>query len=235
MKKLVSNLIRLQELDTRLNELDLQRGDLPSIIDHLTSDLEEKQNVSNELQEKIDRLQTDRKMFEKEIEASKELLKKYEDQLYQVKNNKEYDAISLEIDTKKVEIENLESKIIQTLEDEEELKKEVEELAESIKGLNAQLDEHRVELEEINQHTKNEEGRLTGQRNEILQELDERHARQYERIRKANGGTAVASINRGSCGNCYSVLPPQRIVEVHRTDRLHFCEHCGVILVWTED
>ncbi len=234
MKKLVSNLVRLQELDTRLNQLELQRGDLPTLIEHLTTDLEEKRSIASELKEKMSKLQSDRKMFEKEVEASKELLKKYEDQLYRVKNNKEYDAISLEIDTKKVEIENLESKIIQTLEDEDELKKEATELSGEIKKLEEQLKENRIELEEINQHTKTEEAKLIGQRNEILKELDDRYARQYERIRRANGGRAVAAISRGSCGNCYSVLPPQRIVEIRRTDRLNFCEHCGVILVWTE-
>ena len=78
----------------------MQKGDLPLLIENLGDDLKDKQGRTQDLEERIAKLKSDRNMFEKEVEASKAQLKKYDEQLYAVKNNKEYDAISLEIDTK---------------------------------------------------------------------------------------------------------------------------------------
>lgn len=234
MKTLLENFVKLQDVDNRLNALKLQKGDLPTIIEQLKEDSGDKKNRSVELEEQIGKLQSDRRMFEKEIDASKTQLKKYEDQLYKVQNNKEYDAISLEIDTKKVEIESLENKIIQTLEDEEELKKEQAALADELANLKIQLKEQQKELEEINLLTQEEEIRLNHEREKVARLIDERHLRQYERIRQAKDGLAVAPIKRSSCGGCFSTIPPQRIVEIREAGRLHTCEYCGRILVWVD-
>ena len=234
MKNLMENLIKLQEFDNRLQELSLQKGDLPSIIETLGEELKEKTDRLAELESSISKMQSDRRLFEKEVEASRVQLKKYEEQLYRVQNNKEYDAISSEIDTKKAEIENLENKIIQTLEDEETLKKEVEESKEGIEQLEKQLAEHKQELEEIDHQTREEEARLSTEREKIAKNIDDRFLQQYERIRGAKGGLAVVPILRGSCGGCFSAIPPQRIVEIRKGDRLFFCEYCGRILVWKD-
>lgn len=234
MKTLLENFVKLQDVDNRLNALKLQKGDLPMIIEQLKEDSEEKKSRSVELEEQVGKLQSDRRMFEKEIDASKAQLKKYEDQLYKVQNNKEYDAIALEIDTKKVEIESLENKIIQTLEDEEELKKEQTGLADELANLETQLKEQEKELEEIILLTQEEEIRLNHEREKVARLIDERSLRQYERIRHAKDGLAVVPIKRSSCGGCFSTIPPQRIVEIREAGRLHTCEYCGRILVWVE-
>lgn len=234
MKTLLENFVKLQDVDNRLNALKLQKGDLPVIIEQLKEDKENKQNRSVELEEQIGKLQSDRRMFEKEIDASKSQLKKYDDQLYKVQNNKEYDAIALEIDTKKVEIESLENKIIQTLEDEEELKKEQAALADELSNLKIQLKEQEKELEEIILLTQEEEIKLNHEREKVARLIDERYLRQYERIRQAKDGLAVVPIKRSSCGGCFSTIPPQRIVEIREAGRLHTCEYCGRILVWAE-
>lgn len=232
MKTLLENFIKLQDVDNHLNSLKLQKGDLPALIEQLEADLGDKKNRSIELEQKVNKLQSDRRMFDKELEASKAQLKKYEEQLYRVQNNKEYDAISLEIETKKVELENLENKIIQTIESEEEHKKEQVEITEEISGLVAQLKEHQKELEEITLQTQEEEAGLLRDREKVAKLIDERHLRQYERIRHAKDGLAVVPIERSSCGGCFSTIPPQRIVEIREAGRLHTCEYCGRILVW---
>lgn len=235
MRKLVESLWRLQEYDTRLNHLRLQKGDLPVVIEDLDQSLRDKKDTSDQLKERIEKLKADRKLFEKEIEASKEQLKKYEDQLYTVKNNKEYDAISMEIDTKKAEVESLESKIIQTMEEEDALKGDIEGLGEDVTSLNSQLSENRKELEEIDAHTHAEEEKLLAEREAVAKEIDTRFIRQYERIRKAKDGLAVVPVMRGSCGGCFSAVPPQRLAEIKDSNRLHHCEYCGRILVWIEE
>jgi predicted nucleic acid-binding Zn-ribbon protein len=171
-------------------------------------------------------------MFQMEIEASKEKLTRYEDQLYQVQTNKEYDAISLEIDTKKMEINELENKILQSLEEEEETKTVLEDLSEKVKKIENQLTEYKKELEDILERTINEETKLQHEREKIVRGIDQRYFRQYEKIRKAKNGLSVVPIKKGSCGGCYSAIPAQRIVQIRELDRLYTCEHCGRILFW---
>jgi len=235
LKKLVKQLITLQEIDSRFDELQLQKGDLPLMIEEAEKKLKEKLKQKNELNEKISKGESDRQMFQSEIEASKEKLAKYEEQLYQVKTNKEYDAISLEIDTKKTEINELENKILQSLEEEEETKKILDELTKDIEKIEQKLIEYKNELEEIINHTKNEEARLKHEREKIIREIEPRFLRQYERIRKAKSGLSVVPIKRNSCGGCYSTIPPQRIIQIRELDRLYTCEYCGRILVWIDE
>lgn len=233
MEQLVNNFVRLQEFDDKLNSLKLQKGDLPMLIEHLSEELQENQEKANAQGVQIEKLKNDRKMFEKELEASKAQLAKYEDQLYKVQNNKEYDAISLEIDTKKAEIDSLEAKVLQTIEEEENIKQEITSLKESVEDIETQLTENKKELEEINLQTKEEEAVLNDKREKIAKKIDQRYLSQYERIRKAKSGQAVATVNRNSCTGCYSMLPPQRIVEI-REGGIHSCEYCGRMLVWVE-
>ena len=233
MKDVVDNLIKLQDIDHRLNELKMQKGDLPQLIATVGEDIKEKKAESNRLEEQMEKMQSDRKLYEKEIEASKALFKKYEDQLYQVKTNKEYDAISMEMDTKKMEIEGLEEKILKTMEDDQELEKEVQTLSEEITTLESQYKEYEKELEEISQITQKEENKLLKEREKISRNIEPRLFKQYERIGKAKEGIAVAPIKKSSCGGCFSAIPPQKIVEIRELNRLYTCEYCGRILVWT--
>ena len=149
MKNVVNQLINLQEIDSRFDELQLQKGDLPMMIEEAETELHDTTERKEELENKIKSGKEDRRMFQTEIEASKDKLKQYDDQLYQVQTNKEYDAISLEIDTKKMEISELENKILQSLEEEEETKAIIAESEGEQSRLEEQLKEYRRELEEI--------------------------------------------------------------------------------------
>lgn len=235
LKKIVKQLIDLQKIDSKFDVLQLQKGDLPFMIDETESDLEFKLTTKNELEENIKKGEADRRMFQMEIEACNEKLKQYEEQLYKVQTNKEYDAISLEIDTKKMEIKELENKILQSMEDEEDLKKNIEELEGDLKKLKEQLAEYRNELSEIMQHTEAEEARLAKERQVIVTEIDRRYQNQYDRIRKAKAGLAVVPIKKSSCGGCFSAVPPQKIIEIREMNRLFTCEYCGRILIWLDE
>jgi predicted nucleic acid-binding Zn-ribbon protein len=235
LKKVVRQLIDIQEIDSRFDILQLQKGDLPLMIEESKEGLQEKSNKKHELEENIEKGEADRRMFQMEIEAGQEKLKQYEEQLYKVQTNKEYDAISLEIDTKKMEIKELENKILQSLEEEEELKSQIEQLTDEVKNIEEQLSEHRRELDDIILQTKEEEAHLQKEREKILAEIDKRYQWQYERIRKAKEGIAVVSVKKNSCGGCFSAVPPQKIVEVREMNRLFTCEYCGRILVWVDE
>ena len=235
MKKLVKQLVDLQKIDSKFDALQLQKGDLPLMIEEAETERESKSTRKKEMEETIKKGEADRRMFQMEIEAGNEKLKKYEEQLYKVQTNKEYDAISLEIDTKKMEIKELENKILQSLEEEEELKGQIRELQKDVKKLEEQLVDHRRELDEIVQQTRTEERRLTREREKILTEVDKRYQSQYEKIRKAKDGLAVVAVKKNSCGGCFSAIPPQKIVEIREMHRLFTCEYCGRILVWIDE
>ncbi len=235
LKKIVKQLIDLQEIDSRFDALQLQKGDLPLMIDELENELEGKKKEKEELDENIKKGEADRRMFQMEIEASNEKLKQYEEQLYKVQTNKEYDAISLEIDTKKMEIKELENKILQSLEEEEELRSNIANLDEELQRLEDQLNEYRRELNEIILQTEEEEARLQKGRENILADIDKRYQWQYERIRQAKNGLAVVPIKKNSCGGCFSAVPAQKIVEIREMNKLHTCEFCGRILVWVDE
>ena len=235
MKDVVDNLINLQDIDNRLNELKMQKGDLPQLIEVIREDISTKKADVEDRKQRKEKLQSDRKLYEKEIEASKTQFKKYEDQLYKVKTNKEYDAISLEMDTKKIEVEGLEDKILKTLEEDQELEKELVELNGELEKLESQLKEYDAELEEISQSTTKEEGKLLKEREKVAAKIEGRLLRQYERIKNAKEGIAVAPIKKSSCGGCFSAIPPQKIVEIRELNRLYTCEYCGRILVWVEN
>lgn len=235
LKKIVKQLIDLQEIDSRFDTLQLQKGDLPLMIDELETELEVKKTEMEELDKNIKKGEADRRMFQMEIEASNEKLKQYEEQLYKVQTNKEYDAISLEIDTKKMEIKELENKILQSLEEEEELRSNIANLDEELQKLDDQLNEYRRELDEIILQTKEEEARLQRGRKNILADIDKRYQWQYERIRQAKDGLAVVPIKKNSCGGCFSAVPAQKIVEIREMNRLYTCEYCGRILVWVDE
>jgi len=235
LKKLVKQLVALQSIDSKFDALQLQKGDLPYMIEEAETDLESKFVKKKELEDIIAKGEADCRMFQMEIEAGNDKLKQYEEQLYKVQTNKEYDAISLEIDTKKMEIKELENKILQSLEDGEELKSTIEELKNGINRIEEQLTEYRKELEEITQQTREEEARLQKGREKILVDIDKRYQWQYERIRKAKDGLAVVPIKKNSCGGCFSAVPPQKIVEIREMNRLYTCEYCGRILVWVDE
>ncbi len=235
LKKVVKQLIDLQEIDSRFDTLQLQKGDLPLMIDEMETELEVKKTEKEELDNNIKKGEADRRMFQMEIEASNEKLKQYEEQLYKVQTNKEYDAISLEIDTKKMEIKELENKILQSLEEEEELRSNIANLDEELQKLDDQLHEYRRELDEIILQTKEEEARLQRGRKNILADIDKRYQWQYERIRQAKAGLAVVPIKKNSCGGCFSAVPAQKIVEIREMNRLYTCEYCGRILVWVDE
>lgn len=236
MKSTKALLLKLQEIDTRLLDLEKHRGDLPLVIDEMKKNVQEKEEFLTACEQAVEQLRSDRKMFEMDLEENKERLKRYEEMLYEVKNNKEYDQIQLEIETRKMEIGEFENKILTTLEEDERLKEDVDSVKKELEELEAEKEKKDKELADIEQFVEEEENRLTAERNELKVKIDKRFVDRYERIKKAKNGLAVAKItSQGACSGCFSVIPPQRIVEIRSKDILLSCEHCGRILIWDEN
>jgi len=235
LQKTLYSLIELQEIDLKLDKVEEERGDLPSIVDNLKTTLEEKKTLLDHQKEVITKLKVDSKSMETELGSFKEQLKKYEAQLYQVKTNKEYDAIANETENVKKKINDLENKIIESVEEAENLTKSNEEIQTEIEKLTSDFEDNNVALQEKISSSSEEENLLKHEREIVEKKLTIQQIKAYQRIRSAKKGMAVAYCNGGVCSGCYSFIPPQKVVEIRSMKRLFHCESCGRIMVWDKN
>ncbi len=227
-------LYQLQQVDDQLDELEELRGDLPNAV----RDLEEKMNlIKEEISEKESSQKESlkkREQNEEEIEKHKENQKKFKAQLYQVRNNKEYDALTKEIDHTEEQISKLESENNALADQSKTLTLEIEEQKPKLDELNQELKVKEADLKEIIKANEKEEAKLLAERKKIEAGVKKGDLSAYMRIRKAKKGKAVATIKRSACSGCHNIVPAQRQLEIRKNSRLFYCEYCGRILVSAE-
>jgi predicted nucleic acid-binding Zn-ribbon protein len=235
LQKTLYSLIELQEIDLNLDKVEEERGDLPSIVEKIKTTLENKGTLLNEQMELIKKLKVDSNSMETELGSLKEQLKKYEAQLYQVKTNKEYDAIANETENVKNKINDLENMIIESEEKIEDLTKSNDQIQSDIEKLTTDYEENNVALQEKINASSEEENLLKHEREIVEKKLTNQQIKAYQLIRSAKKGIAVAYCNGGVCSGCFSFLPPQKVVEIRSMKKLYHCESCGRILVWDKN
>lgn len=235
MQKILKQLIELQGFDSQLTQLESLRGDLPNRVSRLNRELEEAEKSLDENEEKLRVYNKERGITEMEIKALEGKKKKYQNQLFEVKTNREYDAVTHEIETVKSNIGKKENHLLELIEFEEETQQTLEVIREEIEKLKDNLDRSSVELKKRLSKTEKNEIALKDKRGKILHRLEPRLIATYERIRRAKNGLAVVPVVRNACGGCFKTLPPQRILEIREMNRLYLCEVCGRILVWDEE
>jgi predicted nucleic acid-binding Zn-ribbon protein len=229
-------LVKLQAIDSQLNELTKVRGALPDEVQDLEDEIAGYET-------RISNFGNDTDTIEKGIEDKRnakknaeQLITKYEEQQMNVRNNREYDAITKEIELQQLEIQISDKKINESF----DAIKNIEELIEETKSLleerNKDLASKKTELEVIVAESEEEEQKLMKSREKATKNIEDRLLKSYTKIRNnAKNGLAVVSIKRGACGGCFNVAPPQRQAEVRERKKLIVCEHCGRILADVED
>ena len=227
-------LYQLQTIDNQLDELEELRGDLPNMV----RQLEEKINgmvedIKAKESEQKDSLKK-RDQNEDEIEKLKENQKKFKAQLYQVRNNKEYDALTKEIDHTEEQVNKLELENDSLADKSKVLTQEIEEINPRLDELKKELKEKEADLKDIIKANEREELKLLEERKKIEGAVKKSDIAAYSKIRKAKKGLAVATIKRSACSGCHNIVPSQRQLEIRRNNRLYFCEYCGRILVSAE-
>lgn len=234
MQERLSVLYELQLIDDQLDELEELRGDLPAAVNELTSQI---QSIEGQIEAKENekKLSIDkRKQNDEEVERLTANLKKFKSQLYQVRNNKEYDALTKEIDHTESQITKLENESIALEDLVEKLKNEIKEIEPQLKTLSEELKEKEAELKQIVKANEREEAKLKDKRDKIAARVKKPDYTTYMRIRKALNGKAVATVIRSACSGCHNVVPPQRQIEIKQNKRIFSCESCGRILVSQE-
>ncbi|PAP77397.1 zinc ribbon domain-containing protein [Rubrivirga marina] len=223
-------LVRLQIIDTKIDQLTKLRGDLPEEI----QDLEDERAGLNTRLNKIDQdkkeAEVQKKKLKLDIAESEGLIRKYEEQQLQVRNNREYDALTKEIEAHRQRIQTAYEEIERYDNLDENTAETVEGADDTLKELEARIAEKRVELDRVVEETKTEQDQYEEQRAEAAEAIDERYLRAYERLRtRVRDGRAVVPIERGAAAGF--MIPPQRQVEVRQRDRIIVSEHDGRIVV----
>lgn len=225
---------QLQLVDDQLDKLEELRGDLPNMVSSLENNINA---IKNEILEKETSQKESvekRVQNEEEVEKLKESQKKFKAQLYQVRNNKEYDALTKEIDHSDEQVAKLEAENNALADLSKSLTEQIEDVKPKLAELEAELTEREANLKEIIKANEKEETILQDQRKKIEAEVKKPDLSVYSRIRKAKKGKAVATIRRSACSGCHNIVPSQRQLEIRRNTRVFTCEYCGRILVSQE-
>jgi len=229
----IKTLYELQIVDEQLDELEELRGDLPVAVESLRSQMNQiKKETEGKEEQRINSLEK-RKENEEEVEKLKVNQKKFKAQLYNVRNNKEYDALTKEIDHSEEQIKKLETENDTLADVSKKLADEIEEVTPQITELNNDLKVKEADLKEIIKTNAKEEAKLRERRKIIEDQTKKADYSAYMKIRKAKG-KAVVTIKRSACSGCHNIVPSQRQLEIRRNNKLFFCEYCGRILVSPE-
>ena len=223
----MEKLIELQGIDTKLRDLNDLLGDLPSKVEELD---QEEESIKNSLVEQKDRLkELEVEMHKRDVSIAQinDKINKFKDQLFLVTNNKQYDALMLEIDHLKEQRGTNETESIAFLEEKETLTESVESMESELGELSQNLRVRKEKLETAISQSAEEKTSLEQQRTEQVNGIDLNIVSVYDRVMKAKDGLAVVHLSDSSCGGCGARIPAQTITEVRAKIVMHRCDVCG--------
>ncbi|MCC6818340.1 MAG: hypothetical protein IT245_05580 [Bacteroidia bacterium] len=222
----------LQQIDSKIDQLNLLKGELPMEVADLEDEIVGLNTRLDNMRSELKTYEADIVGYKTGIKQSEELQKKYKKQLDSVKNNREFEALNKELEISGLEVLAAQKRIKEAQFHMEAKQNALNLLETNIEGRKKDLEFKQKELKTIVTDTEDEEKELMQTRVGLLNEVDERLAKAYARIRKnVKNGIAVAPIMRGSCGGCFAKIPPQRQSDIKQHFKIIDCEHCGRILV----
>jgi predicted nucleic acid-binding Zn-ribbon protein len=224
-------LLNLQRIDSQLDEIRRVRGDLPEEVRDLEDEIIGYEVRVGKFDEEISGLNDQIKQRKQAAKDAEGLIRKYEEQQQNVRNNREYEAIAKEIELQRLEIQISEKKI-------KEAQYQIEQKNNDIAGTKQRLDERRKdlankqsELQTIVGESEADEKKLMTERDSAVTPIEERLLMAYTRIRgNVRNGLAVVTVKRDACGGCFNTVPPQRQADIISHKKIIVCEHCGRVL-----
>ena len=225
----------LYQLQTTLSAIDEKRalrGELPLEVQDLEDEIEglniRVEKIGNEITEFEDAVAQKRS----EIDQAQASVERYKMQLDDVKNNREYDTLTKEIEFQSLEIELCNKKIREALAKVEDKRKELNHTHDLIEDRQTALTEKKNELDEIMQETREEEEKLKERAKELETKIEPRLLTSFKRIRKnARNGLGIVYVQRDACGGCFNKIPPQRQLDIKMHKKVIVCEYCGRIMI----
>ncbi len=230
-KKLIA-LFSLQQIDSQIDKIKIIRGELPLEVEDLEDEIIGLQTrIDNHIQD-IENLNTQVKEKGLQIVDSQNQIKKYQEQQMNVRNNREFESLSKEIEYQNLEIALAEKRIKEYTHSLSLKNEEIDAAQKVLEDRRNDLEIKKSELSDIVNETEKEEQSLHTKSEDLQRYIEDRLLTAYKRIRKnARNGLAVVSVERDACGGCFSAIPPQRQLDIRMHKKIIVCEYCGRILV----
>ena len=225
----------LYQLQTALSSIDEKkalRGELPLEVEDLEAEIEGLTTRQERIQAEINEFEKAISQKKGEILEAQNCVERYKKQLDDVRNNREYDTLSKEIEFQSLEIELCNKKIADAQRRIEEKNVEMTQCQEQLKDKEADLEVKKSELDEIMDETRAEEEKLKEKVHDLEVKIEPRLLMSFKRIRKsARNGLGIVYVQRDACGGCFNKIPPQRQLDVKMHKKIIVCEYCGRILI----
>lgn len=229
------SLYKLQQIKSKVDEINRIKGELPYEVQDLSDEVEGLQTRLENLNSRIEELVRLSKESKVEIEAANALIKKYQEQQNNVRNNREFESISKEIEYQELEIQLLEKHIKQYVEEQKEKKATIESVNAVLADKKIAYKEKKEELDTIDKETSKDIEMYDKQAETVAEDVDERLLLAFNKIRTImKNGLAVVTVKRDACSGCFNRIPPQRQLDIRMSKKLIVCEYCGRILVSDE-
>ncbi|MCK4676825.1 MAG: hypothetical protein KAT48_01720 [Bacteroidales bacterium] len=230
-QKLIA-LYTLQQIDSQVDKIRIIRGELPLEVQDLEDEIVGLETRLENYRQGIESYEKSISEKQQAIKESEALITRYKEQQMNVRNNREYDSLTKEIEFQILEIQLSEKRISEFTVSFEATKTDVEDAESTLSERKNDLEIKKGELDDIVAETEKEEERLVDKSDENEKFIEDRLLKAYKRIRKnARNGLAVVQIERDACGGCFSKIPPQRHLDIRMHKKIIVCEYCGRILV----
>ena len=228
-------LYKLQQTDTKIDKIYLLRGELPLEVQDLEDSIEGLKTRIANLEKDIKDGEAFVAQKKQDIISGKALIEKYEAQRNNVKNSREYDSLSKEIEFQTLEAELAEKKISDTGKALVDKKESLAAANSTLAGRELDLENKKKELETIVEETQKEEEALLKQAAELEEQIEPRMLNAYKKVRSnLRNKMAVVTVKRDACGGCFNKIPPQRQLDIALSKKIIVCEYCGRILISPE-
>lgn len=225
-------LYQLQKVHSGIDKIKILRGELPLEVQDLEDEIAGLETRIQNYKDEIKNLETSVHNKKSEITAANELIKKYTEQQNNVRNNREFDSLSKEIEFQNLEIELCEKRIREFTAQANDRKVAIDQASKILEERSQDLNNKKKELEDIIADTQKEEEALINKAHDIEKIIESRLLNAYKRIRgNARNGLAVVTVERDACGGCFNKIPPQRQLDIKSRKKIIVCEYCGRILV----
>ena len=225
----VKYLVELQNIDTQLEDLNSLLGNLPKMVEELNQKENDLLSKIEENKIKLKNINLSSNKSETSNSQIDEKINKLTDQLFLVTNNKQYDALTNEIEHLQDQKSNHETDLLTYIEEKDIIEKQIVDDEKLCEELKEDLNNRRGKLEKAMSETAEEKEALEKSRSEKVSEIDENIIQIYTKVISARSGVAVVSLSGDSCGGCGAALPPQKASEV-RSGEPHRCDSCGRFL-----
>lgn len=228
-------LLKLQNIDYDLGELERSKEYIPDMMENLKREINDSERKLKDTSDALTEAKVEQKEVDLELQQKQGKLKVLQERMMAIKTNREYDALVSEIDQIKARINDLEGREITLMEAIEQYEKDLGGLDSQVAGVrkinSEQISSLQAQIDSVGSKIRDKEQ----ERRQLVGKVGQRALRAYDRIRRGKGGAAVVAVKKRACGACYKALPPQVIQEIRLGERIITCDSCGRMLIWTEN